>query len=208
MRLPLDDEGRGVVGSQSDKRRANGVPMCEGTNRQGGPCGNTAGFRTKHPGWGNCAFHGGSTRNGEAHAARLQAQAEAGRLGAEVPIDPGEALALAVRLVGGEVEWLRRKLREVEADEEADPRVLAGAFSAAVERLARVSKLAADAGIDERRLELDALVIDRLGGAVSAAIADAALDEDSRARLDVALRLRLGELRDDDLRPRPAELTA
>jgi hypothetical protein len=196
------------VGTQSDKRRANGVPMCEGTNRGGKPCGNTAGFRTRHPGFGNCTFHGGSTPSGESHAARLQAQAEAGRLGAEVPIDPGDALALAVRLVGGEVEWLRRELRKAEEDADADPRVLAGTFSAAVERLARVSKLAADAGIDERRLELDSLVIDRLGAAVTAAITDAALDEDSRARLDAALRTRLGELRDDDLRPRPVELTA
>lgn len=196
------------MGAQSDKRRANGVPMCEGTNRGGEPCGNTAGFRTKHPGWGNCTFHGGSSPGGEKHAVRLQAQAEAGRLGAEVPIDPGDALALAVRLVGGEVEWLRRELRKAEEDADADPRILAGTFSAAVERLARISKLAADAGIDERRLELDALVIDRLGGAVSAAIDDAHLDEDSRARLGEALRRRFGELSDDDLRPRPAELTA
>ena len=32
-----------------------------------------------------------------------------------------------------------------------------------VERLARIGKLASDAGIDERRLRLDALVLDRLG---------------------------------------------
>jgi hypothetical protein len=182
---------------------------CGGTNRSGEPCGNVAGFGTEHAGWGNCKHHGGSTPTGEAHAARLQAASEAGRLGAEVPLDPGDALTLAVRLVGGEVEWLRRKLREAEeAGEDADARALAAAFSPAVERLARIGKLATDAGLDERRLELDALVLDRLGAAVSAAIADAALDEDSRARLDAALRGRLGELSDDDLRPRPVELTA
>jgi len=182
---------------------------CRGTNRQGAPCGNPAGFSTSHPGWGNCKWHGGSTPAGITHAAKLQAKAEAARLGAEVPLDPAEALGLAVRLVGGEVNFLRTKLGEAEeADDDAALRALAPAFAAAVERLARIGKLASDAGIDERRLELDALVLDRLGAAVTAAIEDAALDGDSRARLDAALWQRLGELSDEDLRPRPRELAA
>jgi hypothetical protein len=182
---------------------------CGGTNRQGEPCGNTAGFKTDHPGWGNCTYHGGSTSTGRQHAAKLEAKAAAVRLGMEVDATPDEALTLAVRLVVGEVEHLRAKIREAEdGGDDADLRPLASALASATERLSRISKTALDAGLAERRLELDALVLDRLGGAVSLAITDAALDEDSRARLDAALRRRLGELADDDLRPSRPGLTA
>jgi hypothetical protein len=127
----------------------------------------------------------------------------------EVALDPADALGLAVRLVAGEVEYLRSKVRQFEAAEPAgDTSALASALSSATERLARVGKLASDANVDERRLQLDALVIDRLGSAVTAAIEDAGLDEGARARLDAALRHRLGELSDDDLRPRPKALTS
>jgi hypothetical protein len=183
--------------------------MCGGTARHGGPCGKPAGWGTPHPGWGNCRHHGGSTRNGIVSAAKLQAKAEAARLGAEVDLDPADALALAVRLVAGEVAWLRSKLREAEdADDDSATRALLGTFAQATERLARVGKLGVDADVDERRLQLDALVIDRIGGAVQRAIDDAALDEDARARLGAALHSRLGELRDDELRPEPKALPA
>jgi hypothetical protein len=186
-----------------------GPAMCGGTARHGGPCGKTAGFGTDHVGWGNCKHHGGNSPNGKAHAARLQAKAEGARLGLEVPLDPADALSLAVRLVGGQVSYLRSKLAEAEeADDDASLRALSSTFASALDQLARVGKLAADAGIDERRLQLDALVIERIGAAVQAAIGDAALDEDTRARLDSALRQRLGELTDDDLRPKPKALPA
>jgi hypothetical protein len=185
------------------------TPMCGGTNRHGEPCGKSAGWGTPHTGWGNCKHHGGSTRSGIAAAAKQQARAEAARLGAEVDLDPADALAMAVRLVGGEVAWLRSKLREAEdSEDEGALRALLPVFAQGVERLARVGKLASDADVDERRLQLDALVIDRIGGAVQRAIDDASLDEDARARLGAALHSRLGELRDDELRPEPKALPA
>ncbi len=182
---------------------------CNATTRAGTPCRRPAGWGTDHHPYGRCKLHGGRSPHGRQFAAKQEAKAEAARLGAEVPLDPAEALTYATRLVGGEVAWLRGKLAEVEAEgTDADVRALASAFADAVERLARIGKLGVDAKLDERRLELDALVLDRLGGAVSLAITDAALDEDSRARLDAALRRRLGELSDDDLRPNRRELGA
>lgn len=47
---------------------------CGGTNRQGGPCGNAPGYKTTHPGFGNCHYHGGSSPNGRAHALNQQAE--------------------------------------------------------------------------------------------------------------------------------------
>ena len=184
---------------------------CPATAKSTGkPCGHVAGFGTDHLHFGLCRFHGGLSPGGRTQAAKLQARAESARLGAEVDLDPADALALAVRLVGGEVAFLRSKLREAEEsdDSEAALRSLSSAFASAVERLARVGKLGAEANVDERRLQLDALVIDRLGAAVQAAITDAALDPDARVRLDAALRHRLGELSDEDLRPKPKALPA
>jgi hypothetical protein len=37
------------------------LPLCQWTNRKGGPCKKPAGWRTDHPGKGNCRFHGGAT---------------------------------------------------------------------------------------------------------------------------------------------------
>lgn len=179
----------------------NASNLCSGTNRQGRPCGNAAGYKTDHSGWGNCAFHAGKTPGGIIGAAKQQAKAEAARLGAEISLDPADALALTVRLATGEVEWLRWRIRQAE-DEDADLSPLASALASANERLARISKLASDANVDERRLQLDALVIDRLGAAVQRAITDASLDPGARGRLDAALHRRLAELTDDELRPK------
>jgi hypothetical protein len=182
--------------------------LCGGTNRQGEPCGNVAGFGTSHVGWGNCRHHGGSTRTGVAHAARLQAEAEALKLGDEVPRDPADALLWTVKVASGAVEVIRRKLGEIEAERSPEPGqvlALARLLSTEAERLSRISAAASSAGVEEARLRLDALRLDRLADAIGRAVADARLDADSAERLNAALRVRLGELTDDDLRP---ELTA
>jgi len=114
-----------------------------------------------------------------------------------------------VKLAAGEVEHLRGKLAAAEASgSEADLRALLGAFASAIERLARVSKAGVDADLDGRRLELDSLVLTRLGDAVSRAIEDSRLSAEDRSRLDAALRQRLGELSDEDLRPARREVGA
>jgi hypothetical protein len=185
-------------------------PLCGAKNHQGtGTCRNRAGFRTDHFGIGHCYLHGGSTKSHRIAAVKAEAAATVARLGMEVSLDPADALAFSVRLASGDVEWLRARIADVERTApKANLDVLAAALASANERLARISKLASDAHVEERRLQLDALVVDRLGAAVTAAIDDAHLDEDAKARLDAALRLRLSELTDDDLRPRPKGLAS
>ena len=192
------------------EQQPNGRPRCGAKARHGGPCRRYSGAGTDHLGFGRCSNHGGATPAHRIHGAKELAKAEAARLGAEAPITAAEGLEWAIRLIGGEVRFLQAKVAEIEDGQVERDQLhpLAQALGGAAERLARVTKLGVDANLDSRRLELDALVLDRLGSAVSAAIEDAALDEDSRARLDAALRVRLGELSDDDLRPRPRELAA
>jgi hypothetical protein len=66
---------------------------CNGTNRQGDPCGQAAGWGTDHPGTGNCKHHGGSTSRGRTHAVNEQVKIELARLDVPAVEDPLSELA-------------------------------------------------------------------------------------------------------------------
>ena len=88
--------------------------MCGGTNRKGAPCGNRAGYKTDHPGAGNCHFHGGSSPNGRKHAMEVQARRAVVTYGLPRDISPTDALLEEVRYTAGHVAWLREKVAELE----------------------------------------------------------------------------------------------
>jgi hypothetical protein len=84
---------------------AHGAPSsgkCGGTNRQGEPCKNPRGYKTDHPGYGNCHFHGGSSPNGRTAALNHQAAAELARLDVPPVTDPLTELA---RVAAQAVAW-------------------------------------------------------------------------------------------------------
>jgi hypothetical protein len=90
---------------------------CGGTNRQGGPCGNAAGYKTATPGYGNCAFHGGATLSGRQFAARLAAEDAAEHLGVPVATTPDQALQDALDQVNGFLAWVWAQLRALDPGE-------------------------------------------------------------------------------------------
>jgi len=177
------------------------MALCGAKTRAGGTCGHPSGWGTEST-FGRCKMHGGATPSGKQFAAKQFAKAEAARLGVEAPLDAGEGLELAIRLVGGEVAFLREQIRKLTAElEDDDPRhravavhPLALALSGAVDRLARISKLGVDAGLDERRLALDAVVVDRLAGAVRAALNEVELTPEQQSQLRDALERHLSAL--------------
>jgi hypothetical protein len=68
------------------------------TKSKGTPCTMTKGWRTDHPGSGNCRWHGGATPNGAKHAATERAKSAADLLG--IPLgngDPFDLLTSAVQ---------------------------------------------------------------------------------------------------------------
>jgi hypothetical protein len=196
-------------------RRTDGNPTwqsakCGATNRQGRPCGNVAGFGTDHVGFGRCKFHGGSSPDGRTFAAKQAAAAEAARLGAAVDTDPAEALSLCVSLVSGEVAWLRQRVEAIEDGngfERGELHPAVRALDGAIDRLSRISKLAVDAGVEERRLELDELVVARLAEAVRAALAEVELSPEQHEQLRAAMTRHLAALDGIEWR-RPRELTS
>jgi len=103
-----------------------------------------------------CYHHGGNTPNALVAARQRLARAEVGELlGVPREVDPGQALLEAVYLSAGDVETLRLQLPDPDAavktlvlGDGVDVRVRM--YHEAVERMAKLSKLAIDAGIAER----------------------------------------------------------
>lgn len=155
-----------------------GAPKCAGTNRQGAPCGNAAGFKTDHPGFGNCTFHGGSSPNGRKHAQEAIARKAVETYGLPRDISPTDALLEEVRYTAGHVAWLRQQVQALEPDalvwgvkEETDhrggefpgtdtteaamPSIWLELYYRERKHLLDVTKAAIAAGIEERRVRLE-----------------------------------------------------
>lgn len=136
------------------------------TKRQ---CGNSAGAGTDHAGVGYCRYHGGNAPGQRTQAAKRMAQYEGEQiaLGMEHDIDPAAALLWAVRMSAGMVEWLRQQSDKTEygftdRDKDAGPDKIAllrgmwiELYGAERDRLAKTAKMAVDAGIAQRMVELE-----------------------------------------------------
>lgn len=156
---------------------AHEAPKCGGKNRAGAPCGNAAGYKTDHPGAGNCTFHGGSSPNGRKHAMEQAARQAVITYGLPRDISPTDALLEEVRYSAGHVAWLREKVAEIAAadlvwgkTEETDkgatefagvdttyaavPNVWLDLYFRERKHLLDLTKTAISVGIEERRVRL------------------------------------------------------
>lgn len=152
--------------------------FCGARTRSGRPCRRRAGAGTDHLGYGRCSLHLGSTRTGRVHAAREEAKAAAVVMGAPLDIDPHEALLHCIRITAGEVAYATAMVGDLDVDQAVDELVTTSTRSTAdgttteetrrpkelhvwirvrqdaVDRLARYSKMALDAGVAERQVRL------------------------------------------------------
>lgn len=149
-------------------------PRCGAKTRAGTPCGREAGAGTDHWGAGNCANHGGKTQSGEQFAADQVAI----RLGAELHMEPHDALLLTVRraanweafcalevakLTDEDLVVTHRHEREargadatsyVDTTTAAELHIWVREHQRALDQLARLAKTAIDAGVAERQVRL------------------------------------------------------
>jgi hypothetical protein len=146
--------------------------------RRGESCTRDAGSGTLHLGVGNCSMHGGNTEEGRRTGAWIVAHAFARAL----DCTPWEGLLQAVRIAAGRVAFIEHKLSGAEVDRQLEPPDKNGISEAARtedqqgtnlfywvkqaelwhDKLAKVSKLAIDAGVAERlvrQLELEARIM-------------------------------------------------
>jgi len=132
---------------------------CNGrkTDGSGNLCRMPAGYRTSHSGFGRCIHHGGKTEAGT-KAAVKQMHREGSFGGAELDIDPIEALLGEVRRTAGHVAWLQERISlwHMDTDDEM-PAVQATwlqVYQYERMHLARTAKIAIDAGVAQRQVAL------------------------------------------------------
>ena len=180
-----------------------GAPKCGGTNRQGRPCGNPAGYKTDHAGSGNCHFHGGSSPNGRVHAAEQRIEDEARRAlyqyDAAPCADPIEALqrlagrALAwERAIGDAVNRLQEQIRYEDVNSAEQLRAEVAVMERAMDRCGRFLVDIAKLNIEERLATVTEKQARMAMDALAAAMRDMgmSLEQQREARTLVARRLR------------------
>lgn len=162
--------------------------------RKGELCGRYAGAGTDHEGVGRCRQHGGSTEDGIREAAWVVGHAFARAL----EVTPWEGLLTAVKIAAGRVAFCEAKLATATEDRQLEPPNETAISEAGRthdaqgtnlnhwvkqaelwhDKLARVSKLAIDAGVAERlvrQLELEAQLMLR---ATSLTLAELGLSDE------------------------------
>jgi hypothetical protein len=173
--------------------------LCDAQRRakEGGRCTRPAGWGTSHAGIGRCKLHGGSTPNHGIAAARATLSHIATRIDA-ANVMPDEALRLCVRIAAGEVLYASQRVAAL-AEETADAKGRLHPWivvrQQAVDLLARVSKMAIDAGILEREADAARLSGDQITGALRASLSGLSLtaEQEHRLRTNIDEQLRLLE---------------
>lgn len=155
-----DDEGvlwwDKAVKYVNGKRIIHKCPMtCHKGQFAGQQCPNPAGMRTEHEGVGVCQAHGGNKRKGRALSAWILMHSYAKQMNTS----PWDALLSQIRLLAGQVAFLTQKVGiEAQNDDDLKPDGNAFYWMELLEergnRLAKVSKMAIDAGIAERMITL------------------------------------------------------
>src|SRR5688572_24510454 len=128
-----------------------------------------AGRGTAHEGIGLCSRHKGGTGIGAGEGAVLMAMLFAD----EMQVSPWEALLSQVRLLANQVRWLRYRVEAAEMEDGADAIKPDGSgwhwvcmLEARGDRLAKVSKMAIDAGVAQQLVSQLNLEADRMAQAV------------------------------------------
>lgn len=173
-------------------------PVCgaKRTKSGGQPCQKPAGWGTGTP-YGVCRLHGGMAPAHRQAAAVAAARAHVASLVGPVDIEPHEALQMAIALTSAEVNYFNERLAELGVDDVAGQasvttrrrttdgdgvvevrqlppalHIWVRARADAIDRLARFSKMALDANVDERRVRVQEVQLDRLAGVVNAVMRD------------------------------------
>jgi hypothetical protein len=152
-----------VNGSAAAARK---LAICGAKRRQGGgPCGRHAGWGTSHPGYGHCRDHGGASPGGVKYAARLAIAEQARAVVGPVEIEPMDAIAELLAAANGRRMYVAELREAVAAGKPVDLALLdvyLGLEDENSDRMARLAKMLLDAGHEERRVQVQELVGERV----------------------------------------------
>lgn len=158
------------------------MERCGAKTRAGGRCQRASGWGTGHSGVGRCKFHGGASPQAEVGGAIALARQEAVVMGRPLAMEPHEALLECIRIAAGEVAYASERIAALEetdavgpvittrplkhekgaesrterVHEEGEPRlhIWIVVRQRAMDRLVNYSKIALNAGVEERRVRL------------------------------------------------------
>lgn len=174
---------------EREKQRAR-LPKCGTIKKDGKPCKYIAGFGTNHEGVGHCRYHGGNTPQAEMAAVKKQANAFA----TPIEVTPGQALAAVLHLAAGQLQWTTLKVGALEEDKiigEFGVHPLVRFQRNQMLDLAKLAKIAHEAGIDERLASLAEEQTAMFAKLIEAVAEDIGLTSDQKAKLGPAVRARL-----------------
>lgn len=171
--------------------------LCNAKKKKGGKCGRPAGWGTPHFGRGPCKLHGGCAPGVVAKYARQAGLDFAvGMLGAEIKIEPIEAVLLSVRLAAGVVGYWRMQIAALEP-EQTVPEYVATNYRWALKDLAQISRTALDAGVAEMQIRFAQRTAERIALAAEEALTRAQIPADMRSRFVEGFTRALQRLEDE-----------
>ena len=167
------------------------VPLCSARKKNGKSCRAFAGQGTSHKGVGRCKYHGGSTPNHRASAAVAMARNRMVELGRPKSVSPGQLMAGVINLQAGDLMALTKAIQDLDDDTTPEGQALVRLYNQEKERSARITKLAADMGVDERLLELAESQTDLMAQVIEAIADDIKLTIKQKRALGPAVRRQL-----------------
>lgn len=165
-------------------------------------CSQAAGWKTTHPGYGNCKFHGGSTAAGIMFAERQRAELAVVTFGLPIDVTPQDALLQEVHRCAGTVAYLQDVVRTLGQDQLKQrtfdnkglswekPAVWVDMYQAERAALVRVSAEAIKCGVAERAVALAEAQGQMLATVIKAILLELGVANDPRAPEIVGRNLR------------------
>jgi hypothetical protein len=173
------DIGTGKSKRARGAKAAHGA--CGAKTRSDGKCKKQKGWGTDHLGTGRCKLHGGNTESGEKAAAKEAAVI----MGTELQVEPHDALLMCVRISAGEVGYCSREIAKLEKASVMTPfgemlSIWITTRQKALQSLAKFSKMALDAGVAERQVQVAERYGEMLATLVSGILGDLKLTKDQQ----------------------------
>lgn len=191
-------DGKTTVMKEVRQFKMGGGEICGAKKKSGDICVLAAGWGTPHPGMGKCKWHGGLN---PAQIKNAMSKEMHQLLGFQMEIEPFEALLWCIKITAGEVHWLSLQLSTVKREEWLEHgmqgtrlNIWARQRAEAIDRLAKFSKWAIDAGLQERRVQLAEMYGEALGRLLKGILDDLHLDRQQREDSPAIVRKHLALL--------------
>lgn len=178
--------------SRRGGKREDPSPKCLAKTRAGGKCRKQKGWGTEHLGTGRCKLHGGNTESGQKAAASEAATI----MGVELDVDPHDALLTCVRIAAGEVAYCSSLIADLEKPMVMTPfgemlSIWITTRQKATMALAKYCKMALDAGVAERQVQVAERYGEMLATLISGILADLKLTKAQQKEAPTVVRKHL-----------------